>query len=224
MQPAEQAVTELQQKDLGLNVPAQLGRVYEGESELGSFLADSLRAMSKSDIALMNPGGLRADLKEGPLTYGTVYEVIPFDNAVATLELTGEQLDRLLTAAYASKKGVFQVSGLEVRLSHCVVPDRLRGFTLAGGKKLDPNKKYKVAVPDFLARGGDGLAPVLATIDPSQVDLAENKGTNLRDDLIAYWQTRKETFKPPKSGRVTFVDSAETCSTATRTDTEKSVP
>ena len=180
--------------------------------------------MSKSDIALMNPGGLRADLKQGPLTYGGVYEVIPFDNAVATLELTGEQLDRLLTAAFGSKKGVFQVSGLEVKLSRCVVPDRLRGFSLPGGRKWDPAKKYKVALPDFLARGGDGLAPVLATIDPSQVDLAENKGTNLRDDLISWWQTRKETFKPPKGGRVTFIDSGETCSTATRSDTAAPQP
>lgn len=216
--PAHQAVADLQRKELGLTVPHGLGRIYESESELGSFLADSLRAMSKSDIALMNPGGLRADLKEGPLTYGGVYEVIPFDNAVATLELSYEQLDRLLTAAFASKKGVFQVSGLEVKLSRCVVPDRLRGFSLPGGKKWDPTKKYKVALPDFLARGGDGLGAVLATIDPRQVDLAENKGTNLRDDLIAYWQSRKETFKPPKLGRVTFVDSPETCSTSTQSD------
>ena len=224
MQPAEQAMAELQGKPLGLNVSKTLGRVYEGESELGSFLADSLRAMTKADIALMNPGGLRADLKEGPLTYGTVYEVIPFDNAVAVLDLTGEQLDRFLTAAFGGKKGVFQVSGLEVRLSRCVVPDRLRGFTLAGGKKIDPTRKYKVALPDFLARGGDGLAPVLATIDPSQVDLAENKGTNLRDDLISWWQSKKETFKAPKGGRVTFVDGGETCSAETRSDASATVP
>ena len=216
--PAHQAVAELQRKELGLTVPHGLGRIYESGSELGSFLADSLRAMSKSDIALMNPGGLRADLKQSPLTYGGVYEVIPFDNAVATLELTHEQLDRLLTAAFASKKGVFQVSGLEVKLSRCAVPDRLRGFSLPGGKKWDSSRKYKVALPDFLARGGDGLGPVLATIDPRQVDLSENKGTNLRDDLISFWQGRRETFKPPRLGRVTFVDSSETCSSSTQTD------
>jgi 5'-nucleotidase len=210
MQPAEQAVAELQQKPLGLTVPAPLGRQYENESELGSFLADSLRGMAKTDVALMNPGGLRADLKDGPLTYGTVYEVIPFDNAVAVLDLTGEQLERLLTAAFGSKKGVFQVSGLEVKLSRCVVPDRLRGFTVAG-KKWDPARHYKVALPDFLARGGDGFAPVLATIDPSQVNLGENKGSNLRDDLIEFWQAKKETFKPPKGGRVTFIDNGEAC-------------
>lgn len=221
MQPAEQAVAELQQKQLGLTVPSALGRVYEGESELGNFLADSLRAMSKTDIAIMNPGGLRADLRAGPLTYGTVYEVIPFDNAVAVLDLTGEQLERLLTAAYGSKKGVFQISGLEVKLSRCVVPDRLRGFSLPGGKKIDPSKKYRVSMPDFLARGGDGLAPVLATIDPAQVDLSENKGSNVRDDLINYWQAKKEVFKAPKSGRVTFVDNGETCAASNMSDRVK---
>lgn len=223
MQPAEQAVIELQQKPLGLTVPHALGRFYEGESELGSFLADSLRALTKTDIALMNPGGLRADLKAGPLTYGTVYEVIPFDNAIAVLTLTGEQLDRLLTAAFASKKGIFQVSGLEVKVSRCIVPDRLRGFTV-GGKKWDPSKRYTVSMPDFLARGGDGFAPIMATIDPAFVDLGENKGSNLRDDLVNHWQAKKESFKPPKKGRVTFIDSGEACSTNTSTHTAPTMP
>ncbi|HEY1089401.1 MAG TPA: bifunctional UDP-sugar hydrolase/5'-nucleotidase [Archangium sp.] len=223
MQPAEQAVVELQQKDLQLTVPVALGRQYENESELGSFLADSLRAMTKTDVALMNPGGLRADLKAGKLTYGTVYEVIPFDNAIAILDINGEQLDRLLMAAFGSKKGVFQTSGLEVKLSRCIVPDRLRGFTV-NGKKPDPNKKYRVAMPDFLARGGDGFAPVMATIDPKDVDLGLNKGTNLRDDLIQHWQAKKETFKPPKKGRVSFIDSGEVCGGASRSDTMPHVP
>ena len=82
-----------------------------------------------------------------------------------------------------------------------------------------------MALPDFLARGGDGLAPVLATIDPSQVDLGENKGSNIRDDLISFWQSKKEGFKPPKGGRVAFVDSGENCSTSNRTDsTSTSAP
>ena len=209
--PSEQATAELQKKPLGLDVPQPLGRVYEGESALGDFLADSLRAMTRADVALMNPGGLRADLKAGPLTYGGVYEVLPFDNAVATLELTGEELERVLTTAYAARKGVMQVSGVEVKLSHCLVPDRLRGFTLAGGKRPVPGKRYKVVLPDFLARGGDGFGPVLATIDPAHVDLAENRGTNLRDDLIAWWQSKKEALKAPRGGRVTFVDQESDC-------------
>ncbi len=211
MRPAHEAVEELQKKELGLTVPVALTRAYENESTLGNFFTDSLKGLAKADLALMNPGGFRAELPAGKLTYGAVYEVVPFDNAVAILDVTGEQLGALLTAAYGSRKGVFQVSGLEVKLSRCLVPDRLRGFTLTGGKKVDPNKRYKVAMPDFLARGGDGLAPVLATIDPAQVDLQENKGSNIRDELIHYWQEKKETFKVPKGGRVTFVDRGEAC-------------
>jgi 5'-nucleotidase len=205
--PAETSVAELQQKPLGLHVPAALGRSYESESELGSFLADSMRGLAKADVAIMNAGGLRADLGKGPLTYGKVYEVVPFDNTVATLDLTGEQLERLLTAAFGSKKGVFQVSGLEVKLSRCSGPDRLRAVNLPGGTPLDLTRRYKVAMPDFMARGGDGLAGVMSTIEPSQVDLAENKGSNLRDDLVAWWQATHETFKAPQLGRVTFIES-----------------
>lgn len=223
MKPAEQNLVETQLRDLGLEVPQVLGRQYEAESELGSFLADSLRAMTKADVALMNPGGLRADLKAGRLTYGTVYEVIPFDNAVAVLDVTGEQLERLLTAAFGSKKGVFQVAGLEVRLGRCPTPDRLRGFTI-GGKKPDPARRYRVAMPDFLARGGDGLAPVLATIDPSQVNLAEDRDSNLRDELILHWQQKKETFKAPKLGRVRWVDDGAACGGGVMTDPQFSVP
>jgi len=211
LKPAEQRVAELQEKDLDIKVPLALGRNYEAESALGSFLADSLRGMTKADVALLNSGGLRADLKAGSLKYGHVYEVLPFDNQVATLELTGEQLQRLLTAAYGSKKGVFQVSGLEVKLGRCPAPDRLKKVTLQGGKSLDPKGKYKVVMPDFLARGGDGLSPVLATIDPSRVDLGDGRSSNLRDELVAYWQKEKTPFRSPRLGRIAFLEQPGAC-------------
>ncbi|MEW5742839.1 MAG: bifunctional UDP-sugar hydrolase/5'-nucleotidase [Myxococcota bacterium] len=211
LKPAEQRVAELQEKDLNLKVPTTLGRDYENESALGSFLADSLRSLTKADVALLNPGGLRADLKAGGVKYGAVYEVLPFDNQVATLELTGEQLMRLLKAAYGSKKGVFQVSGLEVQLSRCPAPDRLKKVALPGGKSVDPAGKYKVVMPDFLARGGDGLAPVLATIDPAHVNLGDTRGANLRDELVAYWQSSKVPFRAPRPGRIAFQEGKAEC-------------
>ena len=212
LQPAEQRVADLQEKDLNIKVPVALGRNYESESALGSFLADSLRSMTKADVALLNPGGLRADLKAGVVKYGAVYEVLPFDNQVATLELTGEQLMRLLTAAYGSKKGVFQVSGLEVKLGRCPAPDRLKKATLPGGKPLDPAGKYKLVMPDFLARGGDGLGPVLATIEPSRVNLGDTRTANLRDELVTWWQAARTPFRAPRPGRISFQDGAGKCS------------
>lgn len=217
LKPAEQRVAELQEKDLSLKVPVALGRNYENESALGSLLADSLRALTRADVALMNPGGLRADLAAGTVKYGAVYEVMPFDNQIATLDLTGEQLQRLLAAAYGSKKGVFQVSGLEVKLHRCPGPERLAKATVKG-KPLDPAGKYKVVMPDFLARGGDGLAPVLATIEPARVDFGDARGSNLRDELVDHWQAQKTPLRPPRPGRIAFVDDGAECRPAARPD------
>lgn len=209
--PAMDRVVALQHKSLGLKVPTTLGRNYEAESALGSFLADSLRGMEKADVALVNPGGLRADLKAGDLTYGAVFEVMPFDNAVATLDLTGEELNRLLKAAFGGRKGVFQVSGLNVKLSRCVTPERLKSVTLEGGKPISPAQRYRVVMPDFLARGGDGLAGVLTTIDPSRIDLGQNRELNFRDAMIAYWQQKKTPLQPPKLGRIDLQPEKGTC-------------
>lgn len=209
--PGEARVADLQTKPLGLTVPKTLGRNYERESPLGSFLADALRTMSRADVALLNPGGLRADLSQGPLKYGAVYEVLPFDNAVATLDITGDQLVALVRAAYAAKKGVFQVSGLEVVLDQCPGPNRLKSVFLPGGYGVDPNVRYRVVMPDFLARGGDGLGPVLATIDPRQVDLGETRGSNLRDELVDFWMKNQESFVAPTSGRLTIVPAEKPC-------------
>ncbi|MBK7862807.1 MAG: bifunctional metallophosphatase/5'-nucleotidase [Archangiaceae bacterium] len=209
--PALDKVTELQHKPLGLKVPKGLGRNYEAESALGSFLADSLRGMEKADVALVNPGGLRADLKAGDLTYGAVFEVIPFDNAIATLDLSGEELTRLLKAAYAGRKGVFQIAGLQTKISRCVTLDRLKSVTLDSGKPIDPAARYRVVMPDFLARGGDGLAGVLTTIEPAHIDLGQNRELGFRDALIAFWQQSKKPLEAPKLGRITQLAEKAPC-------------
>jgi 5'-nucleotidase len=113
--PALARVKQEQNRELGLTVPVALKREYQAESVLGDFLADALREAAGADVALMNPGGLRADIDAGPLTFGDVYEVLPFDNTVSLVTMTGDELRRLLKAAYGGRKGIFQVSGLRSR-------------------------------------------------------------------------------------------------------------
>ncbi len=79
-------------------------------------------------------------------------------------------------------------------------------------------------MPDFLARGGDGLGPVLATIEPRQVDLGEGRGSNLRDELVTWWQEQKPAFAPPKPGRVAFLTDGSECSAGTKIDAHLGVP
>jgi 5'-nucleotidase len=204
---ASQAQVESrQQRTLGLRAPSAMGRHYEAESALGSFLADSMREMERADVALLNSGGLRADLPGGEVKYGHIYEIFPFDNTVATVTLTGKELSRLLQLAYAARKGVFQISGLEVKLSSCPGRDRLRQITLPGGQALHPERKYKVVMPDFLARGGDGLGPALAHLPPTRVDLGAERPLDFRDSLVAHWQRRKKELVVPKPGRIAFLE------------------
>jgi 5'-nucleotidase len=69
-----------------------LTRNRQGESSLGDWVADAMRAASGADFAFQNPGGLRADLDAGDVTMGDVYEVMPFDNQIATVTLSGAQV------------------------------------------------------------------------------------------------------------------------------------
>jgi 5'-nucleotidase len=210
--PVLARVQEHQRRKLGLLVPSPMGRDYDAESSLGDFLADSLRQMENADVALLNSGGLRADLPAGELEYGAFYEIIPFDNTVATISMTGEELRRLLHVAYGSRKGVFQVSGVRVTLSRCPGQGRLRTLALADGRPIQPDKRYRVVMPDFLARGGDGLGTVLSSLAPGRIDLGVGRDLNFRDALVRWWQKRGVPLVAPPMGRIQFVQGGPSCS------------
>ncbi|MCP3162315.1 bifunctional metallophosphatase/5'-nucleotidase [Myxococcus qinghaiensis] len=199
-----------QKRSLGVRVPAALTRNYDAESALGNVLADALRAVSMTDVALLNSGGLRADLPAGDLTYGAVYEVLPFDNTLAVLTLSTAELKRLLEAGYG-RKGTIQVSGLKVKVEQCNGVPRLASVTLPNGKPLPASKRFRVAMPDFLARGGGGLEDVLKTLPPASIDLGEKQALTLRDALVEHWKTQKKPLVAPAPGRLQHVTATAGC-------------
>lgn len=209
--PALARVEEEQRRSLGVSVTGMLGRDYEGESALGDVLTDSLREMEKVDVSLLNSGGLRANLKAGALTYGDLYEVLPFDNTVAIVTLTGDELRRLVATAYGTGNGVFQQSGLKVKLAKCAGPERLRDVTLADGKPLDAKRMYRVVLPDFLARGAAGLDKVLSQVPAERIDLGLGRELTLRDALASWWKARGMSISAPATGRISFVDGGTPC-------------
>lgn len=210
--PALERVEAEQRRPLGFDAPVKLGRTRDAESALGSVLADALRGAASTDVALLNPGGLRADLDAGPVTFGDVYEVLPFDNTVAIVTLTGEELRRLLGLTY--RRGAYQVSGLKVTLDRCPGEDRVKAVTLANGKPLAPKKLYRVAMPDFLVRGGDGLGVLFDPLPAGRIDLGNARALSLRDSLIAYWKAQGKPLAAPPPGRIAFT-GGEKCAPAT---------
>jgi len=209
--PVLARVESEQKRWIGVSVIESLGRNRDGESALGDVLADTLRELTGADVAILNPGGLRADIAVGELTYGQVYETLPFDDGIAIVALSGEELLRLLRAAYASRRGIFQVSGLKVQLASCADSYRFRGATLSDGGRIQPAKMYRVALPDFLARGGDGFGTVLSSLPSKRIDLRPLPEGNLRNALIAHWQRRNRPLRAPRPDRILFSSEATAC-------------
>jgi 5'-nucleotidase len=222
--PALARVEAEQRRPLGVRVPKALTRSYEAESPLGSALADALREMEKADVALMNSGGLRSDVPAGELTFGNVYEVLPFDNTIATLTLTGEELQRLLLSAYGAKKGVFQQSGLQITLSRCPTQNRLRAVTLANGKPIQPTAVYRVVTSDFLVRGGDGLGPVMTSVAKDKIDLGERRPEGLREALVSFWKKKGGELTAPRPGRTVLLSDGDQCGAGAKLDPQAPPP
>jgi len=157
-----------------------LARGRSGESTLGDLVADAMRAETKADLAFTNSGGLRADLAEGTITKGSVYEIIPFDNTLVVIRLTGAEVRGLLEDGLGHGR-VSQQSGLRYRFDLSRPPgQRLLSVSLADGSALDEEKTYLVVVNNFMAAGGDNYDSLARAKD--QLDT----GALARDALEHY--------------------------------------
>jgi len=129
------------------------------ETALGQWVTDVLRQSADADIAFQNTGGLRTGIVAGDITMGNLYEVMPFDNTLFKVEMTGAQIMQVLEYGIGNKKiGMLQYSGLKIAyetLSPAGI--RIAAVTTANGTLLQSKKKYKVVLNDFMAAGGDGF-------------------------------------------------------------------
>src|SRR6185503_20573878 len=101
----------------GVMLPAPIRRAGTPDSPLGNLFTDAYRAaVAGADVSINNTsGGLRSDLPPGPLTYGSVFEVMPFDNRLVAFHLTGAELRGILATQIARVPALVGVSGLRVR-------------------------------------------------------------------------------------------------------------
>src|SRR5262249_7641061 len=108
--PSLAEVAQLRVRPLGVTLAEPLRRAYRAGSPLGTFVAGVIRGATGPDVALTNGGGLRADLPSGELTYGALFEALPFDNRLATLTLTGGELRELMRRNLGHDKGILSVA------------------------------------------------------------------------------------------------------------------
>lgn len=142
--------------------------VRGGEAAIGNLFTDALRAATGADVALLNGGGFRGNhvYPEGSaITERLILSELPFLNRALVLEVSGKALRAAIEAGLAGAEnevGRFpQVSGMTIR-ADLTRPDGSRVVSLlVGGVPVDPDKLYRLATNDFLARGGDGYVALV---------------------------------------------------------------
>ena len=159
------------------------------EAAIGNLIADAMRAMSKSDVAIMNGGGIRAGRVYPPgteITRRDVLAELPFGNRVVTVTITGAALRRAIENGLSqlpNAGGRFpQVSGMTVEATPGRPPGERVTAIRVGGAPLDDSKLYTVATNDFLARGGDGYTMFASAAR----QLADSDAPLLANEVMVY--------------------------------------
>lgn len=156
-----------------------------GESPLGNLIADAMldatAGPAQAVAAFMNPGGVRADIGAGPITFGSIYQSQPFGNQVVTVSLTGRQIVDLLEQQWSrpDKATILSVAGISYAYDDAApAGDKIDESSVRiGGQPLNEVAVYRVTTNNFLASGGDGFSVFTRgtdmTVGPVDLDVLE---------------------------------------------------
>ena len=186
-----------------------LNRVYTpdgrstGEYASGNLVVDAMLAANQAgdrpaDVAMYNNAGIRADISKGPITYGQLYQMLPFDNVMTAMDLKGADIKAVLEVAVSCPRVNTLVAGMSF-VYDCGKPSGSRvSNMMIQGKPIDPQKIYRVQTIDYLATGGDG-------------QVGFTRGTNIAYgdpvvDVVADYVTKHSPVNPPVGGRM--IDAA----------------
>ncbi|MDQ3509485.1 MAG: 5'-nucleotidase C-terminal domain-containing protein [Actinomycetota bacterium] len=203
-----QALVEESQAEIAPIAETNIGEASEtisdesneaGESPIGDLIADAQRDFAEADFAFMNPGGIRAEIPSGEVTYEDLFTVQPFSNQLVRLEMTGEQIQTLLEQQFELEvPTVLQISGLTYSYDeNAPEGERVGEIAIDGGGELDPSATYTVALNSFLVTGGDGFTTF------TEGENSETLGSDL-DALVEYVENLEQPFTAPEDeGRIT---------------------
>jgi len=174
------------------DVMAELGTTLQKQQPdgtLGNFLADAYLAMARkkfepaADVAFMNNGGIRLNaIQAGPLPRGSIYEVMPFDNLLVIVKLTGTQLQQYLD--HIAGEGGCGIAGIRM-----TIREKKATEVFIHDKPIDPMATYTMVNSDYTVNGGGGFN--LFKDMPIQ-----KTGYLLRDAILDYSADFKASGKP----------------------------
>jgi 2',3'-cyclic-nucleotide 2'-phosphodiesterase (5'-nucleotidase family) len=148
------------------------------DNPLGSWMADVMRIAAAADIGVQNTFGVRDDLRAGKVTLRDVYKVMPFENTVVVVTLSGKQVKQLIRDNIRGRRSGIQISGIQVHLFYSADGNRLDDlWVLHRGAPIDEERQFRVATNNYLAQGGTGGKVMIGAP-------VRDTGRSIRDVLI----------------------------------------
>ena len=168
------------------------------ESNEGNLVCDAMREASGAAIVFVNSGGLKSCIPKGAITMEKVFELLPYDNVIITMRLSGKQIwDILEQSARIGHGGLLQVSGIRMTFDMTQpAGSRVRNVQV-GNRPLRDDDHYTVATNDFLAAGGDNYVTF-------KEGTAVLFGDDLRETFVTYLKNHSPV-SPRREGRITIV-------------------
>jgi 5'-nucleotidase / UDP-sugar diphosphatase len=178
------------------------------ECEMGNAVTNSMLARigdPSVTIAFTNGGGLRASLEAGMVTVGDVLTVLPFQNTLVTMQVSGATLLAALehgVDGIEDGAGRFpQVGGMRFRLDASVAPgegrvSEVEVATAGGWEPVDESATYRIVTNDFMAGGGDGYTMFEEDgqeVYDTAIDMAE---------ALAEYLSANAPYSPSIEGRI----------------------
>ena len=166
---------------------------------LGNLIADAMRHEGKGDVAVMNNGGIRANLRAGPATYGSLFEIQPFANMLYRLTVSGKSLRDYLEKLVANVPNA-HVSGVSISYdSTRAAGARIASARLVDGREIRDDATYSLVLNDFLATGGDGLGVTDGALRTEILPIVD------LDALVAYLASRPQPVQAPRDARLIVI-------------------
>lgn len=168
-----QEVEPIINEEIGYNAQALSGQyTNDGDHGLGNLIADGMKWAMDADFAMHNGGGIRDSLNEGPITWGEVFNILPFANSVMSVEIKGADLIPILNDNLSSYGSDYSVAGLHYTYNYDY--QHVVDITFPDGTPIDPEETYTLAVNNYIGTQ-DGPISNLGTneqMGPIDVDAA----------------------------------------------------
>ena len=130
---------------------------YAGPSLLGEWACEIMKDKAGVQIAMTNGGGLRIPVPAGDITAGILYEVMPFDNTLYTMKLSGADVKANIEHGIMNDDiGWIQIAGARVTYNpKAEAGNRITSMFLEDGTPIETDNYYTVVTNDFMFTGGD---------------------------------------------------------------------